>query len=110
MITADPDLTKQMDSDGVEDVYPLSPLQQGMLFNSLYAPGSGVDFEQMIITLREEVHAPYLQQAWLATIERHSVLRTAFRWDTGEPVQEVYRRVSPSWQEADWRDLPHPEQ
>ena len=31
----------------IEDIYPLSTMQQGMLFESLYAPNSGVYFEQI---------------------------------------------------------------
>ena len=35
--------------------YPLSQLQHGMLYHALAAPGSGVDVEQMVCTLREEI-------------------------------------------------------
>ena len=36
-----------MKSSNVEDIYELSPAQQGMLFHSLYDPDSGVFVEQL---------------------------------------------------------------
>jgi hypothetical protein len=44
----------------LESFYPLSPMQQGMLFHTLYARGSGVDIEQIVCTLNEPV-APRLE-------------------------------------------------
>ena len=40
-----------MNARNIEDIYPLSPMQQGMLFHSLYEPQSGVYLEQMVCTL-----------------------------------------------------------
>ena len=42
-----------MGKGNVEDFYPLSPMQQGMLFHTLYSPNSGVYFEQLTCTLRQ---------------------------------------------------------
>ena len=42
----------------IEDIYPLSPMQQGMLFHSLYAPDSGVYFVQVNCTLTGSLHVP----------------------------------------------------
>src|SRR5262249_10798473 len=36
---------------GIEDIYPLSPMQQGMLFHTLFAPESGVYYEQLSCTV-----------------------------------------------------------
>jgi natural product biosynthesis luciferase-like monooxygenase protein/amino acid adenylation domain-containing protein/non-ribosomal peptide synthase protein (TIGR01720 family) len=41
--------------DGIEDLYPLTPLQQGLLFHTLYAPQSGVYVEQVSCTLCGEL-------------------------------------------------------
>jgi amino acid adenylation domain-containing protein len=75
----------------IEEVYPLSPLQAGMLFNQLYAPHSGVDIEQIVCTLPENLNIPVLEKAWQLIIQRHAILRTAFRWlDLDQPQQEVH--------------------
>src|SRR5689334_16191452 len=73
--------------------YPLSPLQQGMLFHALAKPHSGVDIEQLVFTLREPVDAARLQAAWERVVARHGILRTEFRWDGAEPMQEVPEAV-----------------
>ena len=92
--------------DGIEDAYPLSPLQAGTLFNSLLAPGTGADVVQAVITLRERVDAAALRSAWAAAMERHPILRTRFRWEEErEPLQEVRRRVEVPWREEDWRGV-----
>jgi hypothetical protein len=78
----------QSDPRRIEDAYPLSPMQQGMLFESLVAPGSGVYVEQLLCDLDEAVNKAALRQAWMAVIGRHAVLRANFRWaDRDEPQQ-----------------------
>jgi len=84
----------------IESRYPLTPLQQGMLYHALSAPGSGVDIEQMVCALHEPVEPHRLRQAWEEVIARHPILRTAFRWET-TPLQEVAARVEVPWSEID---------
>ena len=62
-------------------MYPLSPLQEGMLFHSLYAGQSGVDIAQLICDWREEINEPAFSQAWPQVAERHPILRTSFIWE-----------------------------
>ena len=94
----------------IEDAYPLSPMQQGMLFQSL-AQGSGVYIEQLLCDLDEVVDEVALRQAWVTVIGRHPVLRTNFRWaDRDEPQQEVHAQVELPWQLLDWRGIADAEQ
>jgi amino acid adenylation domain-containing protein len=87
----------------IEDAYPLSPLQQGMLFNTLFDPGSGVDIEQLHCGLHEALDVAAYRRAWQRLVERHPVLRTRLRWeDLGEPRQEVLAHVELPWEEQDW--------
>jgi aryl carrier-like protein len=99
------------DLENVEDVYPLSPVQSGMLFHSLMAPGSGVYVNQVTCALPADLDSRRFRQAWERLAERHGVLRTAFLWEgLDEPRQAVRRRVPLSWRELDWRGLPAEEQ
>ncbi len=65
----------------VEDRYPLSPMQAGMLFQHLYRPGSGVDIEQLAGSLHEALDTAALEQAWQRVAARHAALRTSFDWE-----------------------------
>lgn len=95
----------------IEDIYPLSPLQQGLLFHTLYAPESQMYFEQWSCSLYGNLNLAALQQAWQEVIQRHPVLRTAFNWQNlDEPVQIVRRQVKLPWQQYDWRGLSPSEQ
>jgi surfactin family lipopeptide synthetase C len=90
--------------NNVEDVYPLSPLQEGMLFHTLEAPGSGVYIEQVDMELAGPLDPMALRDAWRRAVDRHPALRTAFFWEGLErPVQVVRRQVPLDWQEEDWR-------
>jgi natural product biosynthesis luciferase-like monooxygenase protein len=72
------------------DAYPLSPLQQGMLVHALQADNAGVDIEQMVGDLAEEVDVDVLRVAWQLVVDRHPILRTSFRWvGVDEPQQVV---------------------
>ncbi len=95
----------------VEDIYPLSPIQQGMLFQSLYAPGSGVYVEHWLRVFEEPLVATAFRRAWQRMMDRHTVFRTAFIWEgLEEPLQVVQREVSLPWEEYDWRGLSPTEQ
>lgn len=92
----------------IEAIYPLAPLQEGMLFHSLYAPRSGVYIEQLKFTIQGHLHLSHFQQAWEHVIARHAVLRTLFRWERRDkPLQVVLNRVKLPWHMVDLR--PHPD-
>jgi len=91
----------------VEDIYPLSPMQQGMLFHSLRDPTSGIYVEQHTFRSPRGLVVPAFKEAWIQMLERHSVLRSAFAWEgLEEPLQIVRAGVALPWVEEDWRDLP----
>jgi amino acid adenylation domain-containing protein len=95
----------------IEDFYPLSPMQQGMWFHSLYAPESGEYLEQMICTLQGELDLPAFRHAWRQVVDRHPALRSAFVGEAlKEPVQVVHRQVTLPLEEQDWRNLTPAEQ
>ncbi|MHC5744028.1 MAG: amino acid adenylation domain-containing protein [Nostoc sp.] len=93
-------------SRNIEDIYPLSPTQQGMLFESLYAPDSGVYFQQLSLTLSGKLNVAAFEQAWQQVIAQHSILRTAFVWEQlAQPLQVVYRQVDVKLNSHDWQQL-----
>ena len=94
----------------VEDFYPLSPMQEGMLYHTIYAPGSGAYVGQVSFTLKNVDLAAY-KRAWRTMLERHQVLRTIFLWkDVKTPVQVVRREVELPCEHLDWRGLSPEEQ
>ncbi|HVT17772.1 MAG TPA: non-ribosomal peptide synthase/polyketide synthase [Thermoanaerobaculia bacterium] len=91
----------------VEDVYPLSPLQQGLLFHSLYAPGDGLYCEQLVWSLRGELDLAALQGAWRRIVDHHAVLRTSFLWEgLPKPLQVAWEAAEIAWSVHDWSSLP----
>ena len=101
----------QINKQNIEDIYPLSPMQQGMLFHSLYAPDSGIYFQQMICTLMGNLEVAAFEQAWQKIVEKHSIFRTAFIWESlNKPVQVVYKQVKITVENDDWQGLSEQEQ
>jgi amino acid adenylation domain-containing protein/non-ribosomal peptide synthase protein (TIGR01720 family) len=88
----------------VEAVYPLSPMQQGMLFDTLYRPESGVYVEQLSLHL-PRIDPERLRMAWQHLIDRHGALRTVFHTEQDPPLQVVLRHVTVPWENHDWRGL-----
>src|SRR5271166_2802 len=90
----------------IEDIYPLSPLQSGLLFHTLLEPDSDVYFEQLTCELHGTINEEAFAGAWRLLVARHAILRTAFVWKgPREPVQVVHRTVELPWQKEDWREL-----
>ncbi len=99
------------DADFVEESYPLSPMQQGMLFHSLYAKQSGVNIEQVVLTLHESLNVLAFVLAWQRVVDRHAIMRSNFRWEgLDEPLQAVHSIAALEWQREDWRGYSESEQ
>nr|BFD43331.1 non-ribosomal peptide synthetase [Pseudomonas sp. FFPRI_1] len=88
----------------VEDLYPLSPMQQGMLFHTLYEQGAGDYINQLRVDV-DGLDPERFRQAWQAAIDSHDILRSGFLWQ-GElpaPIQVVHKRIRLDFVEHDWR-------
>ena len=86
----------------IEAIYPLSPMQQGMLFHSLYSEGDY--FEQFSCAIDGELNVEAFKRALAAVVARHSALRTAFVWKKVERMlQVVQREVELPFELLDWR-------
>ncbi len=95
------------DDRTVEDVYPLGPLQEGMVFQTLAAPRSGVYYEQLAATLKGPFDDLLFGRALAGVLARHPILRTSFRWQGTESLlQVVQHQVEPPLSIDDWRDVP----
>src|ERR1044072_4240203 len=93
-------------TDNLEDLSPLSPMQQGMRFHTVYERESGTYFEQSVFTLEGDLDVSSFQRAWQLVIDRHPILRSSFIWDLEKPLQVVHREVAIEIHEEDWRNQP----
>ncbi|WP_263143473.1 non-ribosomal peptide synthetase [Pseudomonas sp. RIT-PI-AD] len=89
----------------VADIYPLSPMQQGMLFHSLYEPGAAAYVNQLRVDV-QGLDLERFRNAWQATLDAHDVLRSGFVLQEAgrQPLQIVHRRVAVPFVELDWRE------
>ncbi|HEX5838902.1 MAG TPA: condensation domain-containing protein, partial [Anaerolineales bacterium] len=100
-----------MSEETIEAIYPLSPVQLGILFHSNYDQRSSVYAESITFSLHGHLDRQAFKAAWHKVFERHSVLRTFFVWKNREtPLQIVRRDGNLPWQELDWRHMTGEEQ
>jgi len=77
-----------------KEVYPVTPMQEAMLFESVAAPATDVYVQQLSCRLSGELRLADFERAWQTLFERHAVLRTAFAWrDLPQPLQVVGDQV-----------------
>ncbi len=98
----------ERDYPALADVWPLAPLQAGLLFHALLA-GSDVDVytTQSTVDLAGELETARLRTAAQAMLDRYPNLRTAFVTDSdGNAVQLVMSRSEAQWREVDLTGLP----
>jgi len=95
-----------MQLENTEDFYPLSPLQEGMLFHALYAPEGGEYISQITCAMRGDFKVTAFKEALHRVVQRHAALRTFFIWEgLKEPVQVVQKHLELTWDDLDWRGL-----
>ena len=91
---------------GIADLYPLAPVQEGLWFHTAYAPGSGVYVEQVTCRL-EGVDVAAFRAAWADVVAHHPVLRTEIVTAPGRgPLQLVRPVGAVPWVDEDWTAWP----
>ncbi|WP_369212913.1 amino acid adenylation domain-containing protein [Streptomyces flavofungini] len=85
------------------EVWPLSPLQEGLLFHSDFDDrGPDVYAVQFTVSVDGPLDTARLRASWEALLDRHAALRASFhRRKSGEAVQLITRNVALPWREAD---------
>ncbi|HEU4837132.1 MAG TPA: condensation domain-containing protein, partial [Pyrinomonadaceae bacterium] len=95
----------------IEAIYSLSPIQEGLLLDSLRAPASHLYHCQFPFTLHEVVDVAAFQKAWQTAVSRHAVLRTIFVWEGMETMRQVVlRKADLPLRVEDWRAFTKDEQ
>ncbi|OXM47308.1 non-ribosomal peptide synthetase [Amycolatopsis alba] len=99
-----------MNQSRIEEIWPLSPLQAGLLFHAVYdGEGPDVYVGHWILDLAGPVDAARLRAAWETLLARHAPLRACFRQrKSGETVQIIAKQVELPWREADLSHLDDP--
>jgi non-ribosomal peptide synthetase component F len=83
---------KPLDRKSIEDLMPLTPMQEGMLFHYLRNPESAKHFEQLHLEISGNVESKRFREAWLEVSRGNEMLRTLFRWEQVEkPVQLILK-------------------
>jgi amino acid adenylation domain-containing protein/non-ribosomal peptide synthase protein (TIGR01720 family) len=100
-------LLGKVGGDEVEDIYQLSPMQEVMLFQTLYAPNAGGYLEQVSFRYGGSINRSAFRGAWEQVAQLYTVLRSCFFWeDVQQPVQVVLNQVKLPWSEYDLSSLP----
>ena len=86
---------------GLEDVWPLTPLQSGLLFHAIQADSVDAYTVQLTLHLQGRIDPRRLRDAAAAVVVRHPNLRVAFVLDEGNPVQVVQRGIELPLREID---------
>ncbi|MFL5000740.1 MAG: amino acid adenylation domain-containing protein, partial [Xanthobacteraceae bacterium] len=94
----------------IEDILPLSPLQQGLLFHALYdAQAPDIYTVQLELGLEGELDSAALDAAVHTLLARHTSLRACFSHEElSQPVQIILPDVVPSWRRFDLSSLNEP--
>ena len=91
----------------IEDLYPLTPMQEGMLVHTLLEPGTGLYYMQDRYRINSALDPQRFAEAWQAVIARHEALRASFCWNVGEQMlQIIHRPGATAIDFLDWRGEP----
>ncbi|MBB4926159.1 non-ribosomal peptide synthetase [Kitasatospora kifunensis] len=100
-----------MSQNAIEDILPVTPVQEGLLFHALYDQNAAdVYTAQFVFELHGPLDGAALRAAAQAVVRRHPALRSAFRQRaTGQWVQVVAAQAPLLWRELDLSTLPEAE-
>jgi amino acid adenylation domain-containing protein len=87
-------LDKFPDAEQIEDIYPMSDIQVGMVYASLLAPDLGIYHDQFVYSIPADIDESAFRKALSLLSDKHEMLRTAFDLDVhAEGMQIVYKKA-----------------
>lgn len=100
-------VVEKFEKTNIEDLLPLTPMQESMLFQYLNHPQSDQYFEQLSLKLQGEIDGVVFQKAWGLVADANEILRTVYRWDKLEhPVQVVIKNRDLPIRDYDFSEVP----
>lgn len=108
---------RTLNAEEIETVRPLTPMQEGMLFNVLREGDTTSGLVQLGLTLRGSLDLGLVERAFRNVLQRHDALRSGFDWTNApDPVSIVFKTPSVAFRsltepversrflEADWNE------
>lgn len=95
-----------MANANIEAIFPLNAVQDGVLYHTLYSPGSSLYVQQYVASIEGPLDPDRFESAWKTVIGRHQAMRSFVTWDErDQPLQVVRGSVTPEWNRRDWSGL-----
>lgn len=88
----------------LEDVFNLTPMQQGLLYHTLSSTSSNTYIGQYLFEIQGELNVAAFKQAWQEVCQRHVMLRSRFVLHDDGQYQVVLSQDKLLWQALDWSD------
>jgi amino acid adenylation domain-containing protein len=100
-------IAKYGETGQVISCYPLSPLQEGLLYTALKDPNSDRYLAQNIYELTGKLDINALHLAWQKVVDHQDILRTGFIWEEiSQPLQFIIKEKTVNWEIYDWSNMP----
>ncbi|PSB17676.1 non-ribosomal peptide synthetase [Phormidesmis priestleyi ULC007] len=78
--------------ENLKDLYPLTPMQAGMLFHSLYDESLGTFLEQIFCSITGDFHIDLFEKSWNELFKQNDIFRTILiPQKASQPLQMVLR-------------------
>ena len=98
-------MNKKLNKKIIENVYPLTSLQEGLLFQNLYAPESDAYFVQFVLEFEGNLDEESMKGAWQALTDHHPILRTGVVWERlDQPLQYVLKCINVPFEILNWKE------
>ena len=79
----------------IKDIYPLSPMQEGIYFHSLLHEGSSAYFSQKSYRLQGKIDPVLVEQSLNEFVKRHDIMRTVFNHKKADKILQVVLKEWP---------------
>jgi microcystin synthetase protein McyB len=89
----------------IQAIYPLTPLQEGILYHIIEMPNSDIYFQQFSCVIEGLENPEKWHESWQNLTQIHPIMRTLFTWENRpQPLQIVRERVTLPWTELNWSE------